>query len=251
VGKRALSDGLSRRASKVWRSDQAAISVLAVTEAPTELEPLVVALGESGLALEISRHRPGVLSPDALRRHGVVLLDDRLGDATPLQVVRSIRKHSDIAIVVVTASDTEDAVVDLIEAGADQCMPKPVRVRELVARIRAAARRASAPPAEPAAIQIGDVRLDPSGRVVSVRGRSVELTVKEFDLLHLLVANAGQTLTRRLLIDRLWRGDASEGKTLDVFIRRIRTKIEDDPSHPTRIVTTRKVGYRYQRPPTS
>jgi two-component system response regulator RegX3 len=234
----------------VWRSDQTAISVLAVTEAPAELEPLVAALGGSGLALEVFQHRPGVLSPDVLRRYGVVLLDDGLGGSTPLELVRSIRKHSDIAIVVVTASDSEDAVVDVLEAGADQCMSKPVRVRELAARTRAAVRRASAPPAEPAAIQVGDLRLDPSGHVVSVRGRNVDLTVKEFDLLHLLVANAGQTLTRRLLIDRLWRGEATEGKTLDVFIRRIRAKIEDDPSHPTRIVTTRKVGYRYQRPPT-
>jgi two-component system response regulator RegX3 len=234
----------------VWRSDQAAISVLAVTEAPGELQPLVGTLGESGLALEIARNRSGVLSPEVLRRHGVVLLDDRLGDSTPLEVVRSLREYSDIAIVVVMASDSEEAVVDLLEAGADQCMTRPVRVRELVARIRAAARRASAPPAEPAAIQIDDLRLDPSGHVVSLRGRNVDLTVKEFDLLHLLVANAGQTLTRRLLIDRLWRGEANEGKTLDVFIRRIRAKIEDDPSHPTRIVTARKVGYRYQRPPT-
>lgn len=234
----------------MWRSDQAAISVLAVTEAPAELQALVAALGESGLALEISRDRPGVLSRDALHRHGVLLLDDRLTGSTPLALVRSIREHSDIAIVVVTASDSEDAVVDLLEAGADQCMTRPVRVRELVARIRAAARRVSAPPAEPAAIQIDDLRLDPSGHIVTVRGRNVELTVKEFDLLHLLVGNAGQTLTRRLLIDRLWRGEPTEGKTLDVYISRIRAKIEDDPSHPTRIVTARKVGYRYQPPPT-
>ena len=125
-------------------------------------------------------------------------------------------------------------------------MAKPVRLRELVARIRAAGRRASPPQLEPAAIQIDDLRLDPSGHVVSVAGRDLKLTVKEFDLLHLLVANAGQTLTRRLIIDRVWDGDANQGKTLDTHIRRIRAKIENDPSHPTRILTARKVGYRYQ-----
>lgn len=236
---------------KVWPSDQPSISVLVVTAVPGELEPLFGALRESGLAVKICRDRARLLLPEQLARQGVVLLDDVPGEMPPLELVRALRQRSDIPIVVVTGSGTEDAVVDLIEAGADQCMTKPVRLRELVARIRAAARRASPPAAEPAAIQVDDLRLDPSGHLVTVNGRHVELTVKEFDLLHLLLANAGQTLTRRLLIDRLWSGDSTQGKTLDTHIRRVRAKIEDDPSHPTRIVTARKVGYRYQvaRPP--
>ncbi len=97
-------------------------------------------------------------------------------------------------------------------------------------------------------MEINDVRLDPIARVLTVRGSEVRLTNKEFDLLHLLMANAGQILPRQLIIDRVWGPGAPEGKTLDTHIRRLRTKVEDNPKVPKRIATIRKVGYRYQRP---
>jgi two-component system response regulator RegX3 len=139
-------------------------------------------------------------------------------------------------------------VVAALEAGADDVVTMPARARELVSRARAAIRRGPAPAPEETAIEIDDVRLDPSGYVVTVGGDRVEMTRKEFELLRLLMANAGQTVPRRVLIERVWGWESTEGKTLDTHIRRIRAKIEAEPSRPTRIVTIRKVGYRYNRP---
>ena len=142
----------------------------------------------------------------------------------------------------------EHQVVAAFESGADDVVTLPARDRELVARIRAAIRRGPEPAPEETAIEIGDVRLDPSGYVVALGGERVEMTRKEFELLRLLMANAGQTVPRRTLIERVWGWESTEGKTLDTHIRRIRAKIEADPSAPARIVTVRKVGYRYNRP---
>jgi two-component system response regulator RegX3 len=231
----------------VWPSNDEPINVLAVSGAQPELELLVVALHESGFSVDVVNSAAGALTPGRLRRYWVVLADDISAEMDVLALVRGVRQISDIPIIVMTGSALEETIVALLESGADQCVTKPVRPRELVARVRAAVRRASAPRQEPGAIEIDEVVLDPARHLLTVAGREVTLTAKEFALLHFLMANAGQTLSRRQIVERVWDADMTEGTTLDTHIRRIRRKIEDDPSRPARIVTVRKIGYRYQR----
>jgi two-component system response regulator RegX3 len=151
----------------------------------------------------------------------------------------------------VTAKGTElDTVVGL-EVGADDYVSKPYRLRELVARMRAALRRAPRDEDETAAatevLHVGEVRLDPGRHEVMVRSSDVTLPLKEFELLELLLANAGRVLTRDTLIDRIWGPHyVGDTKTLDVHIKRLRAKIEEDPSNPTLITTIRGLGYRFE-----
>jgi two-component system response regulator RegX3 len=152
----------------------------------------------------------------------------------------------------VTAKSSEIDTVVGLEVGADDYVSKPYRLRELVARMRAALRRApsdgDAPIAEEV-LEVGDVRLDPDRHEVVVRGGEVSLPLKEFELLELLLANAGRVLTRETLIDRIWGVDyVGDTKTLDVHVKRLRAKVEDDPSNPRRIVTIRGLGYKYELP---
>jgi two-component system response regulator RegX3 len=153
----------------------------------------------------------------------------------------------------VTARNAEiDAVVGL-EVGADDYVTKPFRLRELIARVRAHLRRVPASEEDDLhradVLEIGDVRLDVGRHEVTVRGDAVALPLKEFELLELLLANAGRVLTRDVLIDRIWGPNYyGDTKTLDVHVKRLRSKVEPDPGHPERIVTVRGVGYRYERP---
>jgi two-component system response regulator RegX3 len=221
-------------------------AILVVSDAPVNLEPVRRVLEEDGFAVEVVIDGPEALS--VFRpAHRLVIVDATV--KTPaVELCRALRARSEVPIIVVTGSAEEDAVVAALEAGADDVVTIPVRARELVARARAAVRRAPEPVAEETAMEIGAVRLDPSGYVVSLQGERVEMTRKEFELLRLLMTNAGQTVPRRVLIERVWGWESTEGKTLDTHIRRIRAKIEADPSRPARIVTVRKVGYRYNRP---
>jgi two-component system response regulator RegX3 len=221
-------------------------AILVVSYAPVTLEPVVRVLEEDGLAVEVVADAPEALS--VFRpQHRLVIVDGTI-KTPPVELCRALRARSEVPIIVLTASFEEDDVVTLLEAGADDVVSIPVRSRELAARARAAVRRGPEPVAEETAIEIGDVRLDPSGYVVTLFGDRIEMTRKEFELLRLLMTNAGQTVPRRMLIERVWGWESTEGKTLDTHIRRIRAKIETDPSTPARIVTVRKVGYRYNRP---
>ncbi|HEV8205380.1 MAG TPA: response regulator transcription factor, partial [Acidimicrobiia bacterium] len=161
--------------------------------------------------------------------------------------------RSRVPIIMVTARNSEiDAVVGL-EVGADDYVTKPFRLRELIARVRAALRRVpvddDVDPDRPEVVEIGEVRLDAGRHEVFVRGDAVPLPLKEFELLELLLANAGRVLTRDVLIDRIWGPNYfGDTKTLDVHVKRLRAKVEEDPSSPTRVVTIRGVGYRYEKP---
>jgi two-component system response regulator RegX3 len=174
---------------------------------------------------------------------------------------RALRSRSEVPIVFLTAANAEAEVVEALTAGADDCIASTERARELVARVRAALRRR--PPDDPfvwkpsgmsqtaGAPQIFDIegiRLDTGSFEVTVHDRRIEFPLKEFEVLALLMANAGRTITRRVLLNRIWgAGPSSGSKTLDAHIRRVRAKIEDNPSAPTRIVTIRGLGYRYNQ----
>jgi two-component system response regulator RegX3 len=178
----------------------------------------------------------------------IVLLDLMLPGLSGTEVCRQLRQRSSVPIIMVTARDSEiDKVVGL-ELGADDYVTKPYSPRELVARIRAVLRRRSEPEElMPAALEAGPVRMDVDRHTVSVSGETVSLPLKEFELLEMLLRNAGRVLTRGQLIDRIWGADyVGDTKTLDVHVKRLRAKIEPEPASPRHLVTVRGLGYKYE-----
>lgn len=176
----------------------------------------------------------------------LVLLDLMMPGLPGTEVCKRLRARGNTPIIMVTARDSEvDKVVGL-ELGADDYVTKPFSPRELVARIRAVLRRGQDVVLLPDVVEVGHVRLDVERHEVSVGGRPVRLALKEFELLELLLRNAGRVLTRGQLIDRIWGSDyVGDTKTLDVHVKRLRAKIEDDPANPVRLVTVRGLGYKY------
>ena len=227
-------------------------TILVVDDEESYRDALSVAFEREGFQVETAADGPEAIDRFDASNPALVLLDVMLPRMSGVDVCRELRTRSQVPIIMVTARNAEiDAVVGL-EVGADDYVTKPFRLRELVARVRAALRRAprADTPAgtEEEQIEIGDVRVDVARHEVVVRGTLVPLPLKEFELLELLMLNAGRVLTRDVLIDRIWGPNYyGDTKTLDVHVKRLRSKIEDDPAHPTRIVTVRGVGYRFER----
>ena len=192
----------------------------------------------------------GEVAVDLFERKGadLILLDLMLPGLSGVDVCRRIRASSQVPIIMVTAKDSEvDKVVGL-EIGADDYVTKPFSSCELLARIKAVLRRSSELGLEDSrAFESGPVRIDVDRHLVSVNGNPVSLPLKEFELLKLLISNAGRVLTRTQLIDRVWGSDyVGDTKTLDVHVKRLRSKIEPDPAHPKYLVTVRGLGYKYE-----
>ena len=178
----------------------------------------------------------------------LILLDLMLPGMAGTEVCKEIRQRSQVPIIMVTAKDSEVDIVVGLELGADDYVTKPYSSRELLARIRAVLRR-KVPDGESgeASIEYHDIVLDPERHQVTKAGKPVALPLKEFELLELLMLNAGRVLTRGQIIDRVWGSDYfGDTKTLDVHIKRLRSKIEPEPSEPTIIVTVRGLGYRFE-----
>jgi len=270
-----------RKSVGVSKGDNAAANV----EIPTQTRVLLAEDDESFVdALVIGLAREGfdvtvaVDGTEALRLFAevepdLVLLDLMLPRLSGIDVCRSIRAHSSVPIIMVTAKGTEIDTVVGLEVGADDYVTKPYRLRELVARMRAVLRRTPADGDAPAGGGTGDARPDPGSvlsdrnlerpdpgsvleaggiqvdvdrHLIFIRGEEVHLRRKEFELLSLLMENSGRLLTRDVLIDRIWGSDYfGDTKTLDVHIKRLRTHIEEDPSSPKLITTIRGVGYRF------
>ena len=226
------------------------MSVLVVEDEPSYTEALAKGLSQEGFAISVVATGEEAIRSFAEHRPDLVLLDLVLPGMSGLDVCRWIRSHSAIPVIVVTArSDEMDAVVAL-EVGADDCVTKPFRIRELAARMRAALRRAPVPQAVSSTLDtivVGRVTLDAQRHVVTVDDEPVDLSLKEFQILEILLANVGRVLTRATLLDRVWGIDLpSNPKTLDVHIGRLRAKIGDDASAPTLIETVRGIGYRFR-----
>ena len=210
-------------------------------------EALEYQLGREGYSVE--RYTDGALGLDRFNVAGadLVLLDLRLPGLSGEEICREIRRHSSVPIIMLTARDTEiDKVVGL-EIGADDYVTKPFSTRELLARIRAVLRRAVAgSQTTNGALEGGGIRLDADRFEVTVGGELVHLPRKEFELLELLMENAGRVLTRETLIDRVWGADYfGDTRTLDVHIKRLRAKCEPDPRNPRHLVTIRGLGYKF------
>ncbi len=223
--------------------------VLVVEDEDSISEPLAYMLRKEGFEVSVATDGPAGLQ--AFDREGadLVLLDLMLPGLSGTEVCRELRSRSAVPVIMLTARDAEvDKVVGL-ELGADDYVTKPFSHRELVARIRAVLRRQGGATTEDgAALEAGPVRMDVDRHLVTVSGETVQLPLKEFDLLELLLRNAGRVLTRAQLIDRVWGSDyVGDTKTLDVHVKRLRAKIEPDPAHPQYLLTVRGLGYKLER----
>ncbi len=245
------------------------LTVLVVEDEEAFVEALTIGLPREGFKVEVARDGAEAISMFDRVDPDLVLLDLMLPKVSGLDVCRELRTRSEVPIIMVTAKSAEVDTVVGLEIGADDYVTKPYRMRELVARMRAVTRRTRSPQSESAghpdgpiggddddrtgtddaAVMVGDVWIDPARHEAGARGEQIDLPLKEFALLNYLMVNAGRVLTRDLLIERVWGDDyVGDTKTLDVHIKRLRSKIEDDPPNPTRIVTIRGLGYKFQHP---
>ena len=221
--------------------------VLVVEDEESYSDALSYMLRKEGFEVAVAATGPDALTEFDRSGADIVLLDLMLPGMPGTEVCRQIRQTSNVPVIMVSAKDDEvDKVVGL-ELGADDYVTKPYSPRELVARIRAVLRRGTEPDLSPATLEAGAVRMDVERHVVTIGGEDVRLPLKEFELLEMFLRNAGRVLTRGQLIDRVWGADYfGDTKTLDVHIKRIRSRIEKHPSDPTMLMTVRGLGYRFE-----
>jgi two-component system, OmpR family, response regulator RegX3 len=228
-------------------------TLLLVEDEESFIDALTVGLTREGFKVVVARDGAEALACFDEVAPDLVLLDVMLPKMSGLDVCRALRKKSNVPIIMVTARAGEIDTVVALEVGADDYVTKPYRLRELVARMRAVLRRRGRDEGAPVEVattevraDIGDVLVDVDRHEVTVRGQLVQLPLKEFDLLELLVSNGGRVLPRDVILDRVWGSDYyGDTKTLDVHIKRLRQRIETDPANPQRIVTIRGLGYKY------
>jgi two-component system response regulator RegX3 len=222
--------------------------ILVVEDEESFSDPLSYLLRKEGYDVAVAETGPDALEGFDRSGADLVLLDLMLPGLSGVDVCRALRQRSSVPVIMLTAKDSEiDKVVGL-EIGADDYVTKPYSSRELLARIKAVLRRGQEPEElMPPTLESGPVRMDVERHVVTVDGEHMAMPLKEFELLELLLRNAGRVLTRGQLIDRVWGADYfGDTKTLDVHIKRIRSKIETDPSQPVLLLTVRGLGYRFE-----
>ena len=233
-------------------ADEVRPLVLLVEDEESFIDALRIGLDHEGFDVVVATDGAQAIVEFEASRPDLILLDLMLPKVSGIDVCRALRERSEVPIIVVSAKSEEIDTVLLLEMGADDFVTKPYRLRELVARMRAVQRRRVS--AEPrldggAVVEAGGVRLEPDTRRCFVLGTEVKLRRKEFELLQLLLANAGLVLTRDVLIDRVWGSDyVGDTKTLDVHVKRLRALVEPDPKAPSLITTVRGVGYRFDAP---
>jgi two-component system, OmpR family, response regulator RegX3 len=219
--------------------------VLVVEDEESYSDALAYMLRKEGFEVAIAATGPDALAEFDRAGADIVLLDLMLPGIPGTEVCRQIRQTSNVPIIMVSAKDDEvDKVVGL-ELGADDYVTKPYSPRELVARIRAVLRRGVEPDLAPMTLEVGSVRMDVERHIVTVGSQEVRLPLKEFELLEMFLRNPGRVLTRGQLIDRVWGSDyVGDTKTLDVHVKRLRAKLEDNPTEPKLLTTVRGLGYK-------
>ncbi len=222
--------------------------ILIVEDEAALAEPLAYLLTREGYETVVASDGLAALTEFDRAGADLVLLDLMLPGLPGTEVCRELRQRSAVPIIMLTAKDSEVDIVVGLELGADDYVTKPYSTRELLARIRAVLRRQTdAGDLDDSVLAVGPVRMDVEKHQVTVDGAVVAMPLKEFELLELLLRNAGRVLTRGQLIDRVWGADYfGDTKTLDVHVKRIRSKIEPDPSNPRMLVTVRGLGYRFE-----
>ncbi|MDN8549119.1 response regulator transcription factor [Microbacterium sp. NM3R9] len=223
--------------------------VLLVEDEPDLADPLAYLLRREGFEVEIAEDGPAALEAFESRGADIVLLDLMLPGMPGTEVCRIIRTTSKIPIIMLTAKDSEVDIVVGLELGADDYVTKPYSSRELLARMRAVLRRSATADVDvdERVLAGGRVTIDLDRHTVAVDGSEINMPLKEFELLEVLMRNAGRVMTRGQLIDRVWGSDYfGDTKTLDVHIKRIRSRIETDPGQPTMLLTVRGLGYRFE-----
>lgn len=219
--------------------------VLVVEDEESYSDALAYMLRKEGFEVAIAATGDDALAEFDRAGADIVLLDLMLPGIPGTEVCRQIRQTSNVPVIMVSAKDDEvDKVVGL-ELGADDYVTKPYSPRELVARIRAVLRRGVEPDLAPMTLEVGNVRMDVERHIVTVGGDEVRLPLKEFELLEMFLRNPGRVLTRGQLIDRVWGSDyVGDTKTLDVHVKRLRAKLEDNPAEPKLLTTVRGLGYK-------
>ena len=221
--------------------------VLVVEDEESISDPLSYLLKQEGFEVAVAGTGPEALAEFDRSGADIVLLDLMLPGLSGTEVCRALRTRSSVPVIMLTARDSEiDKVVGL-ELGADDYVTKPFSHRELVARIRAVLRRGQDVELVPDVVEAGGVRMDVERHEVAVDGQPVRLALKEFELLEMLLRNAGRVMTRGQLIDRIWGADyVGDTKTLDVHVKRLRAKLETDPGNPEHLLTVRGLGYKFE-----
>ncbi|GAA0599137.1 response regulator transcription factor [Kribbella sandramycini] len=221
--------------------------VLVVEDEESYSDALSYVLRKEGFEVAVAETGPDALDEYDRAGADIVLLDLMLPGLSGTEVCRALRSRGNVPVIIVSAKDTEvDKVVGL-ELGADDYVTKPYSPRELLARIRAVLRRGQDVELLPDTLEAGPVRMDVERHVVTVGGAEIRLPLKEFELLEMLLRNTGRVLTRGQLIDRIWGADyVGDTKTLDVHVKRLRSKLEQDPSNPAHLVTVRGLGYKFE-----
>jgi two-component system, OmpR family, KDP operon response regulator KdpE len=224
--------------------------ILVVDDDSSIRRALHTTLGALGFEVEEARDGEAALRLVRARQFDAVLLDINMPGMGGIETCRQLRRLGPVLpIVMLTVRDSQDDIVRTLDAGADDYITKPFHIRELVARLKAAVRRSRALGNVRTLFSIGDVELDPERRTVKKRGQLIRLTPKEFDVLHYLMANAGMPIPHARLLQAVWGPEyGNELEYLRTFVRQLRLKIEDDPSHPTYLLTDPYVGYRFYEP---
>ncbi|HJD20674.1 MAG TPA: response regulator transcription factor [Candidatus Gemmiger faecigallinarum] len=223
--------------------------LLLLEDDATLADGLQYSLARSGFAVTPARTLAQARACLAAGRFDLLILDVTLPDGTGFALCEELRRRgSRVPILFLTASDEEVSVIRGLDSGGDDYLTKPFRLGELCGRIRALLRRAGQQAAGPGLLRCGELTIDLYGSRALLRGQPLELTAAEYRLLCLLVRNAGRTVTREAILDELWDGAGSfvDGNTLSVYVRRLREKVEDDPSRPRRLVTVRGFGYQWK-----
>lgn len=224
--------------------------ILVVEDEKSFSEPLSFLLGKEGYVVDVAETGTDAIAKFGKNGADLILLDLMLPGMSGTEVCKEIRSHSMVPIIMLTAKDDEVDTVVGLELGADDYVTKPYSSRELLARIKAVLRRRSdfaLEEGELSTVQVGEIKLDTDRHIVTFKGQTIALPLKEFELLEFLMRNAGRVLTRVQIIDRIWGSDyVGDTKTLDVHIKRLRSKLESDPANPELIQTIRGLGYKME-----